>query len=116
MGVPEHHCRESRFGRIKVELRYVVQDKEPQRTDFDQLRCRKCGTPIAVIDVAAHRKGGRNFRKPADYLRFADVSCMDDDVRAHKLGYRLRPKYPMGIGNEANGALGCGNDASVFSS
>jgi hypothetical protein len=94
MGVPEHHCRESRFGRIKVELRYVVQDKEPERSDFDQLRRRKRRDPVPVVDVAAHRKGGRNFRKPVDYLRFADVSCMDDDVRAHKLGYRLRPSSP----------------------
>ncbi len=77
MRVPEHNRRKSLFRRLMVDLCYVVQDKEVERSYLYQPCCRKGASPIPLIDIATHRKCGGDPCKLVHDLGLADVAGVE---------------------------------------
>jgi hypothetical protein len=74
-----------------------VQHEETVFAQRDKLGHGQRRSPASLVDVPAHDMRGRNFAKPVDHLRFADVAGVDNHVRPAERVEGLRPQQPVGI-------------------
>ena len=65
---------------VDVKLRNIVQHEETVLAQLDKLGHGQRRSPASLVDVPANDMRGRNFAKPIDHLRFADVTGVDNHV------------------------------------
>jgi len=122
----DHDFEASHFG-FQIELSQVVEDIDADAPKFHEFGLRKFARPRFFVDVAANGGHGRDLFQSVENLWIADVSGVNDVVRAMKCLQSLGTKQTVRVGNDAdvNGVLtsqcvefawaACGSSASTGS-
>ncbi len=93
---------ESRGLGFQVKLRKIVQNIDGGASKFDDFRLRKFTRPCSFIDVAADCGYWRKRCELLENLRIADVSGVNDVIRASQRRERFGTKQAVRIGDDAD--------------
>ena len=102
VAVAGDHDSESRHLRLQIELRQIVQHEDGNAAEFDDFRLRQSARPHVFVDVAADRAHRRNGCQVLKNLGRADVSRVNNVLRALQSGERFRAKQSVSIGDDAD--------------
>ena len=78
--MPANDDVESSRSRIQVKLLNVMQDIHQSRASFGHCRGWHLGCPRALVDVPPNGNHWRHITELVDYLRFANVASVDDQI------------------------------------
>ena len=103
----DHDFESCCFG-LQVELRQIVQNVDGKAGDLDNFSLGQSARPGVVIDVAANGGYGGDGCEGGENLGCANVSCMNDVLRALQSCERFGAKQSVSIGDDADedGGLG----------
>ena len=96
------HDFESRHLRLQIEFRQIVQHEDGNDAEFDNFRLRQLARPGIPVYVAADRAHRRNGCEVLENLGRADISRVNDVLRALQRRECLWAKQPMSIGDDAD--------------
>jgi hypothetical protein len=87
--------------RVEVELFKIVQDVDRDILEFDDCRERKGRGPGLGVHVPANGEDGRDGFELVEDGRAADVTCVNDGLRAFERGESFGAEETVGIGDDA---------------
>ena len=80
MAMTRDHGGESSGLWIEIEFRQVVEHVEMERSDREYFPQRQRRRPRAAVDIASNRQRGRDGTELFEYLEFAHVAGMNDEI------------------------------------
>lgn len=102
MRVPANDGAETGCSRIEIQIVHVMDEIEQALPDLNNFVPGKGVCPFSLIHIAPHRHHRCYFPQPVDYLRIANVSCMDNQTRPFQCFERLRPDQAVRIGYDSD--------------
>ena len=100
--MPGDYDFESRDLRLQIEFRKIVQHEDGNAAEFNDFRLRQSARPGIPVDIAADCTHRRNGCEVLENLGRADISRVNDVLRALQGSARFGAKQSVRIGDDAD--------------